>query len=190
MLEATFIPDQDLARRATAVVTRRSFAEQAGYPRESRIRWFLRHAIAILIGGLLMVLLIAAVTTGDMIRPWQVMVVALVAYVSGAYGAAFLGERKDWRFLSNLLSSKHPLTYSLAADGIHMELNMGRSFVPWASVSQVLLSDEFVLLMREESVLYVPTAAFPDEPSLLAFTAYASARVREAGQPVDGAPAA
>lgn len=190
MLETTYTPSLDLVHRVTRVLGRPEFLEQLGYPPEPHYRRLWRQAVCALLSGLLVTMLIVAVTSGDRIWPWQLLLISVVAYLSGALAVAYFSEYSNRRFLATLLDTTHLLKISLAEEGVHMEVNSTRSFTPWTVVRKVLLSEEFVLMIREDAVLYVPVSAFPDDEAVLAFTAYASARAREAGQPVDGAPAA
>lgn len=181
MLEATFTFDLARTQRLLRVMSRRSFLDQTGLPAPSRLTTWMLRAFVGLTGGLGVMLVIVAVTSGDRIQPWQMILVAVLAYVSGGFAVIFFGEYRNQRILARLFDVSGVVTYSLEPDGLRAVSGVSRSFFPWAGFRQVLVSDEFIMMICGGTVLSVPISAFPDEAAMHAFAAYASARVREQG---------
>jgi YcxB-like protein len=126
------------------------------------------------VGGLALVIAIAAVTSGATIRGWQVILIGVLAYFSGAIAAIIIANR-GVRAL--MLETSHLVTYSLNEWGVYAVANKTTTSTPWIAIRRVMVFDDFVFLFKDGSIIYVPKEAFADKSAVLAFANYASSKI-------------
>jgi len=128
--------------------------------------------------ALVLIPLIAVLSTRGPIHGWQVFYLVLTSFALGVILAG-VSQEERWKTLAHLAApTEEAITVNLTEEGIELQSDISTTFFPWGAKTEVLAGYEFIFLCSGHMCVFVPVASFADSAQINEFVSYARERLQ------------